>query len=541
MALIEYARKRNFKKTAEPGAVHAKKKAGSRFVIQKHAASRLHYDFRLEMDGVLKSWAVPKGMPYVKGEKRLAVHVEDHPAGYIQFEGTIPKGQYGGGTVMVWDFGVFSTASQTPLQDLEAGKLHFTLQGKKLHGDWYLVQLRGSEQWLLIKGGEDLKPPSARADDTSTLSGKTMKQLSGSTKVWQPKPRPEAKTPREKIKAKANSNLEKPTASPTPKRHSWPFIEPMKARLATSPPTGDWLYEIKFDGFRALAMIHQGEAALISRNEKDLGEKFPEIVAALKKLKIRDAVLDGEIVALDNHGVSSFQLLQAFELGEKRPPLYFYAFDLLQINGKDLKGKPLNERKELLETLLEGAPACLRFSASLGREAKHLLKEARKLGLEGLIGKRADSRYEPGSRSGAWIKLKIQKQQEFVIGGYSEPTGTRQHFGALLIGFQKQGRLKFCGKVGTGFNARLLKNLHSQFRTIAQTNCPFSNLPEKRRGRFGAGLTVAEMRRCHWLQPRMVAQIRFSEWTRDGKLRQPVYLGLREDKDAADVVREGGQ
>ena len=536
MALAEYARKRNLQKTAEPGISQVRLKGANRFVIQKHAASRLHYDFRLELDGVLKSWAVPKGMPYAKGEKRLAVQVEDHPVAYRQFEGTIPKGQYGGGTVMVWDLGIFSTASKTPLKDLASGKLHFTLKGKKLHGDWYLVQLRGSEQWLMIKGGEDLKPPSKKADDTSAISGMSMQQISENDQVWQSKPR--SKAPAFSKKA-TKARPEKPDAFTSSKKLAAQFVEPMKARLAESPPAGDWQYEIKFDGFRALALVNDREIALLSRNEKDFAGKFPQIVTSLKKLKIRNAILDGEIVALDDKGVSSFQLLQAFETGEKRPPLFFYVFDLLQLEGKNLKAKPLRERKKMLASVLKRAPDDIRFSGSLGDDAHAMLKKARKLGLEGLIGKRSDSTYEPGARSGAWIKLKLQRQQEFVIGGYSEPTGTRQHFGALLVGFYDQGCLKFCGKVGTGFNTRLLGNLNAHFKTISQAGCPFTNLPEQRRGRFGAGLTSTEMRRCHWVKPQMVAQVKFSEWTRDGKLRQPVYLGLREDKDAQAVIREG--
>ncbi|HZL13270.1 MAG TPA: non-homologous end-joining DNA ligase, partial [Verrucomicrobiae bacterium] len=317
------------------------------------------------------------------------------------------------------------------------------------------------------------------------------------------------------------------------------FIEPMKARLADAPPeSGDWIYEIKFDGFRALAFKHENKIDLLSRNEKDFGEKFPEVAAAIAEVKAKDAILDGEIVALDEKGVSSFQLLQAFELGQKRPPLFFYAFDLLQLNGKDLRRLPLTERKLELEKLLKNSSGTVRFSAALGDDGKKLLKQAEKLGLEGLIGKRKDSIYEAGRRSGAWIKLKLHREQEFVIGGFSDPEGSREHFGALLIGFYENKKLKFCGKVGTGFNSKLLGSLHWQFKKIARDDCPFANLPEPRAGRFGAGVTKAEMRRCHWVEPKMVAQIKFSEWTRDEKLRQPVFLGLREDKNAGEVVRE---
>jgi bifunctional non-homologous end joining protein LigD len=419
MALTEYARKRNFKTTREPGAVRQRGKTGHRFVVQKHAATRLHYDFRLEMDGVLKSWAVPKGIPFVKGEKHLAVEVEDHPVSYIHFEGTIPKGQYGGGTVMVWDAGTYS-ASGNPLEELKQGKLHFTLSGKKLQGDWYLVRLRDGKQWLLIKGGEDLKSLSQKKDDSSALSGKSMDQIAGGDRVWQSVPRRGGKKLlfKERVREKASSPKASKGLPPSVTRQSrgaFKFLEPMKARLATVPPAGDWLYEIKFDGYRALAIKNRDEVRLLSRNEKDFSKKFPEISDALAAWKTDDFIVDGEIVALDKKGVSSFQLLQAFELGEKRPPIYYYVFDLLRVGDDDYLQKSLKQRKEALAQLLKGAPEPIRFSASLAGTAKGLLKKVGKLGLEGLIGKRTDSVYEAGARSGAWIKLKLHREQELAV------------------------------------------------------------------------------------------------------------------------------
>ena len=536
MSLTEYQRKRDFRKTAEPTgsgkppAGSRKTPAGSektaakkpkpthRFVIQKHEASRLHYDFRLEIDGVLKSWAVPKGIPFEHGEKRLAVHVEDHPVAYIGFEGTIPEGQYGGGTVMVWDSGTFEPLSKAPAKELEGGKLHFVLHGEKLEGEWYLVRLRDGDQWLLIRGGESMRPVSKKQDDTSVASGKSMKQLSAGDRVWNSKP----------------ATAKKTKSSPIPD-----FVEPMKAKLAAhAPPDGDWLYEIKFDGFRALALRGSDETRLLSRNEKDLGAKFPDILEAIGRLKVADAILDGEIVALDDSGVSSFQRLQAYELGEEQPPLYYYAFDLLRLNGKSLLALPLSDRKAMLKKLLPAGPGVIRYSAPLGEKAAPLLKRAKEVGLEGLIGKRKESPYEVGRRSGAWIKLKLHREQEFVIGGYTQPEGSRGYFGALLVGVYEKKKLVFCGKVGTGFNHALLRALHGRFGKIAREACPFSDLPEPRASRWGKSITASEMKRCHWIDPELVCQVKFSEWTRDHHLRQPVFLGLREDKDASEVIRE---
>jgi bifunctional non-homologous end joining protein LigD len=525
MSLKEYNRKRNFSKTEEPSGKAAPKKSAHRFVIQKHAASRLHYDFRLEMDGTLKSWAVPKGVPYAKGEKRLAVEVEDHPVSYINFEGTIPKGQYGGGTVMVWDRGTFEPLSKNPSKELSGGKLHFILHGEKLEGEWYLVRLRDEKNWLLVRGHDDMKPVSAKMDDTSAISGRSMEAISKGSTIWNSTPSVKTRPETKHARAKAST--------PFPN-----FIEPMKARLADHASAGEWLYEIKLDGFRTLAFKSENSVRLLSRNENDFGEKFPEILQAVKELSIDDAIIDGEIVALDPKGRSSFQLLQAYDLGQQKPPIFFYAFDLLRLQGKDLQKLPLTERKSLLERALKKAPDLIRYSSSLKGDVKRLLKEAQRLGLEGLIGKRADSVYEAGRRSGAWIKLKLHREQEMVIGGFTDPEGSRTHFGSLIIGYYEKGALLCAGKVGTGFNEALLKSLGEHFESNRAQVCPFKNLPEKRSGRYGAGITPAEMKRCHWLKPKLVCQVKFSEWTRDGKLRQPVFLGLREDKAAKEVVRE---
>lgn len=526
MSLKRYNQKRDFRNTREPKG-RTDTSQGNRFVIQKHAASRLHYDFRLEMDGVLKSWAIPKGVPCKKDDKRLAVEVEDHPVSYIDFEGAIPKGQYGGGTVMVWDLGDYELLSAHPLKDLADGKLHFMLKGKKLRGEWHLVRLRNGKNWLLIRGQEDMRPLSKMLESTSALSGRTMEDIASEGVVWNSN-RIEAGTPSRKKRSVPHVKLPD-------------FIEPMKARLAAKPREGHWIYEIKFDGFRALAFKNRSSTRLLSRNDRDLGKRFPEVLAAVESIALDDAILDGEIVALDPKGRSSFQLLQAYALGEKKPPIIYYVFDLLHLNGQDLLKRPLIERKELLRKTLGTADGVVRYSASLEGDAGKLLKQARHLGLEGLIGKQADSPYEPGHRSGAWIKLKLHHEQEMVIGGFTDPEGTRRHFGSLLVGYYDRNRLLCAGKVGTGFDDAWLRSLAATFQSLMAPACPFKNLPEQRGGRFNAGITAAEMRRCHWLKPVLVCQVKYSEWTRDGKLRQPVFLGLRDDKAATEVVRERSQ
>ncbi|MBV8813325.1 MAG: non-homologous end-joining DNA ligase [Verrucomicrobia bacterium] len=523
MSLREYARKRNFKQTSEPTArTRTRKSPKPRFVIQKHAATRLHYDFRLEIDGTLKSWAVPKGIPLVKGEKRLAVQVEDHPLAYGDFEGSIPKGQYGGGTVMIWDYGAYEFSDRYPRKTLESGQLHFILHGKKLEGEWGLVRMKSEEnQWLLIKHGADAPPISKAEDDTSALSNRSMAEIAKTGVTWES--RPAAR----KIRRKA------PVAVPLPK-----FVEPMYAKLVSQPRPGAWTYEIKFDGYRAIALKGGRQVRLLSRNEKDYGEKFSAINDAVSGLDCEDAILDGEVVALDNEGRPSFQLLQALEKGEQRPPLYYYIFDLLRLNGSDLCSKPLEERRDRLQSLLQDATEDLRFSVTLDAEINELLKKAGSFGLEGLVGKQLGSRYESGRRSGAWIKLKLAQNQEFVIGGYTPPAGGRKYFGALIVGYHSGDAFLFAAKVGSGFSDEILRSLYEQFQSIRLDRCPFANLPERHNGRWGQAITPSEMRRCHWVEPNLVCQVRFSEWTQDGKLRQPVFQGLRHDKAAPEVVRE---
>jgi len=574
MALTEYKRKRDFKKTSEPAgkAVPKKVKGASRFVIQKHAARRLHYDFRLEMEGVLKSWALPKGLPWKRGEKHLAVEVEDHPIDYEDFEGVIPEGQYGGGTVMVWDRGTYYVYGEQPLKSLREGKLHLLLDGKKAKGEWTLVRIRGRDgeknQWLILKTGDDAEPISSKLDDESVKTGRTMKQIADARDAEWQSGRAEDQSPTSQFKARIREAIKKKVQGEslgrdqrarqgiTPKEvRSQPggpslpaklpsakprFIEPMKAKLVEKPPaTGDWIYELKFDGIRLIATKNRDKGSLLSRNQNDLSERFSELVDAIKNLAVDECVIDGEVVALDEQGRSSFQLLQAREMEGRITPVYFYAFDLLQLDGKSLISLPLEARKNLLENLCAGAgDSRIRYSGAIGGDADQLLKEVQRRGLEGIIGKLRNSVYEPGRRSGVWIKLKCVDEQEFVIGGYTPPQGARKHFGAVLVGYYKDRDLVFAGKVGTGFTAKSLVTLHKKFRAQERPGCPFVDLPSKQNGQWVLGITPSMMKKIHWINPKFVAEIKFAEWTRDGKLRAPVFLGLREDKKPNEVVRE---
>ena len=576
MGLAEYKRKRDFRKTAEPAGkpLPKKIKGASRFVIHKHAARRLHYDFRLEMEGVLKSWALPKGLPWKRGEKHLAVEVEDHPIEYEDFEGVIPEGQYGGGTVMVWDRGTYYVYGEQPLKSLREGKLHLLLDGKKAKGEWTLVRIRGREgeknQWLILKTGDDVKPISKKLEDESAKTGRTMKQIADARDAeWQSN-RLEVQSPTTQFKARIKQAMTKrvipseveesrgkkpkvalrdpstslrsaqddrllklPSAKPR-------FVEPMKAKLVEKPPaTGGWIYELKFDGIRLIATKDREKVSLLSRNQNDLSARFPEIVDAIKNLPADKCVIDGEVVALDEEGRSSFQLLQAREMEGRKSPVYFYAFDLLQLEGKSLVSLPLEARKNVLEKLcaLAGHHR-IRYSGAIGGDAKQLLKEVQRRGLEGIIGKLRNSVYEPGRRSGTWVKLKCVNEQEFVIGGYTPPQGARKHFGAVLVGYYKDRDFVFAGKAGTGFTTKSLTALHKKFRAEKRAECPFVDLPSKQNGQWVLGITPSMMKKIYWINPKFVAEIKFAEWTRDGKLRAPVFMGLREDKKPGEVVRE---
>jgi bifunctional non-homologous end joining protein LigD len=436
---------------------------------------------------------------------------------------------------------VQQTANAT--KELENGKLHFTLHGAKLKGDWYLVRLRDEDQWLIIKAGEDHKKLGKAREEKSAASGKTLAQIAKGKRVWNSKrsggdSHGAMKSPTPPSKRKVTLSRPKPVAKKRASGKKAKFIVPMMARLLAEPPPGDWQYEIKFDGFRALAYKDGDAVEVLSRNNKDLAGKFTEVAEAIPSLRAAEAIVDGEIVALDKDGRSSFQLLQAYALGQEKPPLCYYVFDLLSLDGESMRELPLEERRKKLEAILPKKQDVIRYSSSLGSDAPALLKKAARLGLEGLIGKRAGSLYEAGKRTGTWIKLKLVKEQEFVIGGYTDPGGSRKHFGALLVGVYEKGQLAFAGKVGTGFNAALLRELFHRFKPLETDKCPFPELPEGRQGRYGQRITAAEMKRCHWLKPSLVCQLKFTEWTDDGRLRHPAFMGMRDDKKPKDVIRE---
>src|SRR5438128_1742775 len=524
MGLAEYKRKRDFKKTAEPAGgkpLPEKIKGASRFVIQKHAARRLHYDFRLEMEGVLKSWALPKGLPWKRGEKHLAVEVEDHPIEYADFEGIIPEGQYGGGTVMVWDRGNYRIYGEQPVKSLKEGKLHLILEGEKAKGEWTLVRIRGRDdeknQWLILKTGDDAKPISKKKENHSVKTGRTMEQIAEARDAEWESGREADESSSSQFKARVRAAIKKKAKDavvgqahrmPAAKRvdrtarskiASLPnlpsakarFSEPMKAKLVEEPPaTGDWIYELKFDGIRLIGVKRDEKVSLLSRNQNELTERFPEIVEAIKILPVRECVIDGEVVALDEEGRSSFQLLQAREMEGRKSPVYFYAFDLLQLDGNSLVSLPLEARKNVLKKFCaQAGDPRIRYSGAIGGNANQLLTEVQRRGREGIIGKLHNSVYEPGRRSGAWIKLKCVNEQEFVIGGYTPPQGARKHFGAILVGYYKDRDLVFAGKVGTGFTAKALARLHKKFQGEGRADCPFVDLPSKEGGQWVQGIT----------------------------------------------------
>ncbi len=541
MALELYRKKRNFKNTPEPAGRTIRRRAGDlAFVIQKHAASHLHYDFRLELNGVLLSWAVPKGPSLDPNDKRLAMHVEDHPIEYGGFEGVIPPRQYGSGTVLLWDRGTW-IPKDDPEEGYRKGKLKFTLEGEKLHGGWTLVKSHGGKYgkdgnaWLLIKEDDDYAQPAREASvveehPLSVASGRSLEEIAADKdRLWHSN-----KTVAENVRegAVARRAQKGDAAAQAGKvrgaqRKSLPeFVEPQLATLVSEAPTGgDWIHEMKLDGYRILARIEAGEARLYSRNGKEWTSRFPDIAKAAARLPVDSAWLDGEVVVLRPDGRSSFQALQN-ALSGAAEEMYYYVFDVPYADGYDLRKATLLDRKNLLRTVVGRAPDPLRYSEHAQVPGATYYEEACKLDLEGIICKRADAPYQ-GGRGRSWVKVKCEMRQEFVIGGFTDPEGARTGFGALLLGVQESGKLRYCGKVGTGFNEATLKTVKKELDTRLQDRPSFANPP---RG--------AEARRAHWVKPELVAEVRFTEWTNDGTLRHPSFQGLREDKKPSEIVRE---
>jgi bifunctional non-homologous end joining protein LigD len=486
-SLATYKRKRDFAATPEPAGRVRRGRGTLQFVVQKHAARNLHYDFRLELDGVLKSWAVPKGVSESVGVRRLAVEVEDHPLDYARFEGDIPAGQYGAGHVDLWDSGTWTPIGD-PRAGLREGHLKFDLAGKRLQGRWALIRMapRDGEKkanWLLIRE----RIPAARSASA---------------------------------RSRATAS---PRKAPVPAR-----LSPQLATLAAAPPTGDgWIYEIKFDGYRLLARRSGDEAHVYTRTGLDWSARFPSIVAGLRALKAKDAWIDGEAIALNDDGRADFARLQQ-SLDEKHSTnVRFAVFDLLYLDGVDLRARPLSERRAMLKKLLGPRPVPpLVFSEELHGDGKGLLREACELGLEGLIAKRADAPYVE-RRTRDWLKLKCRPRDEFVIGGYTEPRGTRAGLGALLLGTFDGSTLRYRGRVGTGLDQDELVRLHAKLKRIETTKSPFSDPPR----RHGNGAAV------HWVRPTRVAEIEYATMTREGLVRQGSFVGLRSDKPARSVAK----
>lgn len=515
MALEEYRRKRDFTRTPEPaGAVAAAGNPVGEFVVQKHAARRLHYDFRLELDGVLKSWAVTRQPSMEAGARRLAVHVEDHPLDYGDFEGVIPKGQYGGGTVLLWDRGAWQAVGD-PHDGYAKGKLKFRLDGQRLRGGFTLVRMKGEggKNWLLIKERDG--EAGAELDDVhSVASGRTMEEIAAAPeRVWRSD---RAADPRLDPGAVAGARL-----GALPDR-----LAPMLASLADAAPEGaQWLHEIKLDGYRMLARVERGRCRMVSRNGHDWTAKFPTIVTACASLPCREAWLDGEVVALDRHGVSRFHDLQARIGTGNDAGLAYHLFDLVHLDGHDLAKVALEERKRLLKALLP-AEGPLRYTDHLDGQGPAFLRQACAFALEGVVSKRRDRPYRPG-RGKDWLKVKCTSRQEFVIAGWSPQQGRKSGIGSLALGvFDESGRLVSVGRVGTGFGEREAALLEERLASLVRPSSPFDA------GSADKGTT--------WVDPRLVAEVEFTEWTPDGQLRHPSYQGLRLDKEAAEVVRERG-
>jgi bifunctional non-homologous end joining protein LigD len=561
MPLEEYAAKRRFEKTPEP----TPQAGGSRFppnyfCVQRHDATRLHYDFRLEIDGVLKSWAVPKGPTLDPALKHFAAHVEDHPLEYGDFEGNIPKGNYGAGSVMLWDRGTFTLLGDVGgLEQIARGDLKFQLHGEKLKGDFALVHMKGrgkGNDWLILKKRDASAVPGwdVEAHAYSVLSGRTQAEIASSLparetkretagdteRVWATSPPAKrgakaAAAPAVPVPTKKKSKAKLDLASIKGARQAEmpTSLEPMLATLVDKPPRGeDWLYEVKWDGIRAIVYLDHEEVHITSRSGIRCERQYPELAVLPHQVAGQTAILDGEIAVLDEQGVSRFHLIQP-RISNSDPnsiahlsrstPVVFFAFDLLYLDGFDLRGVSLAKRRELLQTVVTPG-GVLRVSEFFPGAGEELLEAARGIGLEGVVAKHAASTYE-SRRSREWVKIKIVGEQEFAIGGFTAPQGDRDYFGALVLGVHDAGELRWVGNVGTGFDQKLLASLFAKLQPLIADTCPFADRPKPDKG-------------MTWVKPELVCQVKFANWTPDHRLRAPVFLGLRDDVSAREVARE---
>lgn len=531
MSLATYRQKRNFRNTPEPSGAKKETARGQepRFVIQKHDATRLHYDFRLEADGVLKSWAVPKGPSLDPGQKRLAVEVEDHPLDYGGFEGVIPAGQYGAGPVLLWDQGTWSLEKARSFDAAyRAGKIEFELSGEKLQGHWVLVRTHGAAakkpQWLLIKRSDSF----ARHDGSEIVDELAKSVSSGRTIEEVDRGVPSAAATNG---AKAKKKGRSPEGKKSHATARLKSIHPQLATLSDTPPDGfDWLHEIKFDGYRMLSACEDQKVRMLSRNGLDWTHRFPVLVSALAMLPVRDAVLDGEVVMLDERGISHFQALQEALSRKRTDGAVYFVFDLLELDGQDLTGEPLESRKQRLADLLSTwnkPDPHIRLSEHILGGGPAFYEEACRLGLEGIISKRRVGVHRSG-RSHDWLKIKGILQEPFAIAGYTRPAGSRTALGALLLGrVNDEGKLVYCGKVGTGFDEAMLANLKKKLDRLKTDKPPFAEKPP-------AGVK----RGATWVRPELICQVGFAGWTRDQVLRQARFLGLRGDRTLRDLAQD---
>lgn len=525
--LEEYNKKRDFKQTKEPSGKVVKRKAKEplRFVVQRHDATREHYDFRLEVNGVLVSWAIPKQPTTDPEVKRLAIQTEDHPWDYLHFEGTIPPKNYGAGTVMVWDMGTYHTPTETDpakvekivAQEVRKGKVHIVLMGEKLKGEYTLVRMHGKgekDQWLFFKNEDEYAQTEIPSPDHSVITKRTLAQIAAGDDIWEGGAKKDTTkaSPKFDVKKVKGAKLAK-----MPKR-----FKPMLATLTDEPfDNKDWIFEIKYDGYRALAFIEGGKVNLWSRNENSFNQAYAPIVKGLESVQ-QDMVLDGEIVVMDKSGKPVFKDLQNYD-NDPKEGLAFMVFDILYLDGFDLTQVPQLERKEILQKVLPDLPG-IRYSDHVVGDGKDFFKIADKAGLEGVIAKRANAKYTPNKRTDSWLKVKGVKRQEFVIGGFTPPKSSRKHFGALLLGVNEGNDLKYSGKVGSGFNDADLKQIMEELKPLIRKTSPFSEKITEPGAKY--------------VTPQLVAEIKYSEMTSEGRLRHPVFLGLRDDKPAEKIVEE---